>query len=76
VLINHRAARHGPTVLSSTPLQQMVTITTTQGGEQRFLWIPSRQSVGACASGWLTDAVITLQTSERSNRIWPTRPLS
>jgi hypothetical protein len=33
VLINHRAARYGPTVLSATRRQQVVTITIAEGGE-------------------------------------------
>jgi hypothetical protein len=53
--------------------RQVVTITTAAGGERRFFGVVSRDSDGACAGGWLTDAVITLETSDSGNPVWPTR---
>lgn len=75
-LLNHRAAQFGLTALSPTRLQQVVTITTAAGDEQRFLWIVSRQSDGVCAGCWMTDAVITLKISEGSKPVWSTGPLT
>jgi hypothetical protein len=76
VMLNHREATIGPTILGESRMRQEVTITAKDGTNTRFVWLVSRQEDGPDAGCWMTDAVFTVDPYPEGTPVWTLHPVT
>ena len=76
VMLNHREATVGPTILGESRMRQEVTITAKDGSNTRFVWLVSRQEDGPDAGCWMTDAVFTVDSDPEGTPVWTLHPVT
>lgn len=62
LMVNHRTASYGLTILGESRMRQDVTIIAKDGSKTRFVWLVSRQEEGPYAGCWTTDAVFAVDS--------------
>jgi hypothetical protein len=76
VMLNHREATFGPTILGESRMRQEVTIAGKDGSNTRFVWLVSRQEDGPDAGCWMTDAVVTVDSDPEGTPVWTLHPVT